>query len=220
MTLRVYPCLLALALVAGTAAHAQSTIRTESIRPPAQPALPAQQAAPTAPTAQAADKPSARLAPATAAPEIVTDLSRLPPAVARTRERILAAARTGELQKLKELMLASPEMPLFSFTQEQDPVAFWRENYPDSEGIEVLSILVTILETGFVRVDEGTPLEMYVWPYFARMSLKTLSPPQKVELFRIVTGADYKDMADFGAYAFYRLGIGPDGTWYFFVAGD
>ena len=214
MALRLHPCLLAFALVTGTAAHAQSTIRTESIRPPAHPAPSAQQAA------QAAGKPSARLTPAPAAPEIVTDLSRLPPAVARMREQILAAARTGELQTLKDVMLASPEMPVFSFTQEQDPVAFWRANYPDSDGIEVLSILVAILETGFVRVDEGTPLEMYVWPYFARLSLKTLSPPQKVELFRIVTGADYKDMADFGAYAFYRVGIGPDGTWHFFVAGD
>ena len=43
---------------------------------------------------------------------------------------------------------------------------------------------------------------------------------QKIELFRIVTGADYKDMLAFGVYAFYRLGIGPDGTWQFFVAGD
>ena len=101
-----------------------------------------------------------------------------------------------------------------------DPIAFWKVNYPDSEGLEVLSILIGVLETGFVRVDEGTPQEMYVWPYFVRMPLKTLTPPQKVELFRIMTGADYKDMLDFGAYAFYRVGIGPDGTCHFFVAGD
>ena len=47
-----------------------------------------------------------------------------------------------------------------------------------------------------------------------------LTPQQKVELFRIVTGADYKDMMKLGVYAFYRLGIGPDGTWHFFVTGD
>ncbi len=49
---------------------------------------------------------------------------------------------------------------------------------------------------------------------------RTLTPEQKVELFKIVTGADYKDMVDFGAYNFYRLGIGADGTWHFFVTGD
>jgi hypothetical protein len=142
----------------------------------------------------------------------------LPAPVARTRERILAAARSGDLPKLVALM--NETMPTFSFSDETDPIAFWKATYPDSNGIEVLSILTTILETGFVRVEEGTQQEMYVWPYFVRMSLKALTPPQKVELFRIITGADYKDMTAFGAYAFYRLGIGPDGTWHFFVAGD
>ena len=59
-----------------------------------------------------------------------------------------------------------------------------------------------------------------VWPYFVGMSLGALTPQQKVELFRIVTGADYKDMLALGVYSFYRVGIGPDGAWHFFVAGD
>ncbi len=68
--------------------------------------------------------------------------------------------------------------------------------------------------------EAGSAQEIYLWPYFARMPLKALSPGQRVELFRIVTGSDYKDMVEFGAYAFYRVGIGPDGAWHFFVAGD
>jgi hypothetical protein len=47
-----------------------------------------------------------------------------------------------------------------------------------------------------------------------------LSREQKVELFRIVTGADYKEMTEFGAYSFYRVGIAPDGVWHYFVAGE
>jgi hypothetical protein len=172
-------------------------------------------------TPAADDKPSGRLiplAPSAPVPEIITDLSRLPAPVARAHARILAAARSGELQQLAALM--NEAMPIFSFTDEKDPITFWKATYPDSDGIEALSILTMILETGFVRVDEGTPQEMYVWPYFVRMSLAALTPPQKIELFRIVTGADYKDMLAFGVYAFYRVGIGPDGTWHFFVAGD
>ena len=88
----------------------------------------------------------------------------------------------------------------------------------DNEAL--LSILVTLLQTGYVHVDKGTPQEMYLWPYFTRMPVKNLTPEQKVELFRIITGNDYKDMLDFGAYIFYRVGIGPDGTWHFFVAGN
>jgi hypothetical protein len=167
------------------------------------------------------DKPAGHLlpvAPTAAVPEISTDLSRLPAPVARTRERILAAARSGDLQQLAALV--NEAMPVFSFTDEKDPIAFWKANYPDSDGVEVLSTLTTILELGFVHVDQGTPQEMYVWPYFVRMSLTALTPAQKVELFRIVTGADYKDMLAFGVYSFYRVGIGPDGAWRFFVAGD
>jgi hypothetical protein len=153
-------------------------------------------------------------------PEIITNPARLPPAVARTRERILAAARSGELLKLFAVMKEAPTLPVFSFSEDNDPVTFWKANYPDSEGVEALSILINVLETAFVHVDVGTPQEIFLWPYFARIPLKSLTPQQRVELFRIITGADYKDMVEFGVYSFYRLGIAPDGSWQFFVAGD
>ena len=171
-------------------AVAQKKVRTESIKPPAGP------------------------------PEIITDIARLPPLVASTRQRILEAARSGDLQKLVTVMKSNETLPTFSPNDEKDPIAYWKANYPDSDGIEVLAILIEILETGYVHVDRGTPQEMYMWPYFARTPLATLTPAQKVELLKIVTGSDYKDMVDLGHYIFYRLGIGPDGTWHFFVAGD
>ena len=205
MSARLQLCLLSLALVASDSALAQNPVRTETIKPPAA-------------AATERGRPTGHLAPSAAVPEIVMDLTGLPAPVARTRERLLAAARSGDLAKLADLVRTNETV--FTFSDDKDPIAFWKTSYPDSDGIEVLSILIGVLETGFVRVDEGTPQEMYVWPYFVRMPLKTLTPPQKVELFRIVTGADYKDMLDFGAYAFYRVGIGLDGTCHFFVAGD
>ena len=215
MSLRIGFLMFILALCASGGLLAQGSVHGGPSKPSAAPVLPVQH------TAAANEKPTGHmvpLSPSAPIPEIITDLSRLPAPVARTRERILAGARSGDLQQLAALM--NETMPIFSFTEEKDPIAFWKATYPDSDGIEALSILTTILETGFVHVDEGTPHEMYVWPYFVRMSLTALTPPQKVELFRIVTGADYKDMLAFGVYAFYRLGIGPDGTWQFFVAGD
>jgi hypothetical protein len=218
--------LIVLALVLSSSAYAQNRVRTETIRPPSLAVPPAPQpVAPAQPNLPAekfkADAhvvaPGRQVA---ANPPIITDLSRLPAAVARTRDRIIAAARTGDLQRLVGVMQASNPMPVFSFSEDKDPIAFWKATYPDSEGIEALSILLTILDTGYVHVDQGTPQEIYLWPYFARLPLKTLTPEQRVELFRIVTGADYHDMIDFGAYSFYRLGIAPDGTWHFFVTGD
>ena len=152
--------------------------------------------------------------------EVLTDLSRLPAPVARMRARIVEAARTGDLDKLVTVMQTNETMPIFSFANERDPVAYWRANYPESGGIEVMSILLEILDMGFVHVDAGTPQDMYVWPYFAYVPLKDLTPAQKVELFKVVTGSDYRAMQDFGAYVFYRLGIAPDGTWHFFVSGQ
>ena len=188
---------------------AQNKVRTESIRPPD--------------PGQKFENDGRAAAPETTAgrlPEISANPARLPPAVAKMRERILAAARSGDLRKVEAVMKAGEAMPVFSFADDGDPIAFWRTNYPDSEGVEALSILVNVLEAPFVHVDVGTPQEIYLWPYFARMPLKSLTPEQRVDLFRIVTGADYKDMVEFGAYSFYRLGIAPDGSWQFFVAGD
>jgi hypothetical protein len=228
MMLRAFIPALVLALAWSAAALAQSKVQTETFRPPGTSATPAP--VKPAPGTTSAAEPAAPTKPAkgatphaskpVAVPEIITDLSRLPAPVARMRERILAAARSGDIDKVVAVMRSNQTMPVFSFTNERDPAAYWKANYPNSDGIEILSILVTILEAGFVHVDKGTPQEMYVWPYFARMPIDAITPQQKVELFRIMTGADYKDMTDFGAYVFYRLGIGPDGTWHFFVAGD
>jgi hypothetical protein len=211
MSNRIGLSILVLALTAGGAALAQNKVKTETIRPPA------------ASEQQKFQSDGHVIPPAAASgklPEIVIDPARLPPAVARTRERILAAARSGSLDKLVALMKSTATMPIYSFDDDKDPAGFWKANYPDSEGVEALSILITVLETPFVHIDVGSPQEIYLWPYFARMPLKALTPEQKVELFRIVTGADYRDMIEFGAYSFYRLGIAPDGTWQFFVAGD
>jgi hypothetical protein len=220
-----------LALSGSGGALAQQKVRTETIRPPAAATTPpsANQFVPPAPdgggNAGAPDQLSAGEKPPAsphlaAGPEIATDLSRLPPAVVRMRERILAAARTGDLQTLLTLMRANGSMPVFSHTQKQDPTAYWKENYPDSEGVEILSILITILETQPVRIEAGSPQETYIWPYFARLPLKSLTPAQKVELFRVVTGADYKDMLERGRYVFYQVGIGPDGSWRYFLASE
>src|SRR5258708_1281979 len=128
-------------------------------------------------------------------PEIIADLSLLPPAVARTRDRILAAARSGNLQGLAAIVQA--DETTFSWSDEQNPTAFWRVNYPDSEGLEALSILTTILEAPFVHADRGTQQEVYLCPYFARVPLKTLSPEHTVDLFKPAPRAHHKALLTF-----------------------
>jgi hypothetical protein len=213
-SVRVLVLVPALALAA-TPTCAQVKVHTESIK--SSTAAPATTEA--KPTGSISEAKPASAAVATGADPIM-DLARLPEPVARTREKILAAARSGDLKQLATVMQASGNAPIFSLNDDKDPVTYWKANFPDSDGVEVLSIVIEILEAGYVHVDKGSPQEMYVWPYFARMPLGALSAVQKVELFKLITGSDYKDMVDFGAYNFYRLGIAPDGTWQFFVAGD
>lgn len=231
-SLRVVPLVLAFAFAGSVDGVGQVKVHTETIKPSTPPPsdAPSTAESPTPPagettpiTGTVTEKKQAGAVTGEAqgsAPEPIWDLSRLPAPVAQTRQRILAAARSGDLSQLVAVMQTGGTMPIFSLNDDKDPIPYWKANYPDSDGLEVLSIAVEILEAGYVHVDQGTAEDMYVWPYFARMPLKALTPAQRVELFKIITGSDYKDMLDFGAYNFYRLGIAPDGSWQFFVAGD
>jgi len=158
--------------------------------------------------------------PAPAAPvEVLSDVSKIPQAVARMRELIVEAAASGDIERLRPLLGKGP-------TQTQvgengtDPVKVLKGLSGDQEGIEILAILLDVLSTGFVLVDKGTPDEIYVWPYFTEKSLSSLTAPEKVDLFRLVTAGDVAGMEEGGNYNFYRVGITPDGQWKFFIAGD
>ncbi|HVK91457.1 MAG TPA: hypothetical protein VM468_08660 [Mycoplana sp.] len=153
--------------------------------------------------------------------EVIYDISKAPAPVRRMRELIVEAAASGDIERLRPLLGKGPTQTQVSVVEgDGDPVTTLKGLSGDSDGIEILAILLDVLATGFVRVDAGTPNEAYVWPYFAEKSLDALSPPEKVELLRIVTAGDFADMQEFGGYNFYRVGIAPDGQWKFFVAGD
>lgn len=154
-------------------------------------------------------------------PEVSYDLATLPEPVARMRQLITEAAATGDIGKLRGLLGTGPTATRLALGDiDGDPVDYLKSVSGDEEGQEILAILLDILNAGFVHIDAGTPEDMYVWPYFAAMPLETLTPPQRVELLRIVTAGDVDDMLAYGAYNFYRVGISPDGEWRIFMTGD
>lgn len=154
-------------------------------------------------------------------PEIHYDLGALPEPVRRLHGLIVEAAKSGDMERLRPLISMGDEATLFALGGiDGDPLAFLKELSGDEGGHEILAILEEVLEAGYVHLDEGTSEELYVWPYFFAVPLERLTPPQRVELFKIVTAGDYEDMTSYGAYIFYRVGISPDGRWQFFVAGD
>ena len=153
--------------------------------------------------------------------EFVNDLNALPEPVKKMRMALVEAAASGDIEKLRPLLGTGDDQTQVTVGDApEDPIAALKGLSGDPDGREVLAILLDIISTGAAHVDKGTPQEAYVWPYFAEKNLDTLSPPEVVELYRIVTAGDVTDMKEFGGYNFYRLGISPDGKWKFFVAGD
>lgn len=153
--------------------------------------------------------------------EILYDTNLLPLPVRRMRELIMDAARSGDPEGLRMLLGSGANITQLSFGDvDGDPIEYLRSVSGDAEGHEMLAILLEVMEAGYVRFDVGTDNELYVWPYFYAMPLETLTPEQRVELFKLVTAGDYEDMLSFGAYIFFRVGITPEGRWLFFVAGD
>jgi hypothetical protein len=150
------------------------------------------------------------------------DTTTIPLEVQALRGLILEAARSGDIEKLRPILGTGDEAAQLSLTDGplDDPVAYLRDTGGLPDGTEILAIMLDILESGFVLMDEGTPDAIYVWPYFVGRPLETLTPPERVELLRIVTAGDLEDMQAYGAYTFYRLGITPQGKLAFFLAGD
>lgn len=153
-------------------------------------------------------------------PEVFRDLSRLPAAVAATRAKLMEAATTGDLEALRPIVEAQSEPPVVTFGGAEDPIEFLRASSTDGAGRELLGILIELLEAPFAVVAEADGQEMFVWPYLAVVRLDNLTPPELVELYKLVSHHDYEDMLGFGGWYFFRVGIRGDGTWAYFVAGD
>lgn len=153
--------------------------------------------------------------------EVLYDIDKAPEPVRRMRQLIVEAAASGDIERLRPLLGKGMTETQVSMVESEDgPVETLKGQSGDPDGIEILAILLDVLATGFAHVGQGTADEMYVWPYFAEKPLTSLTPPEKVELLRIVTAGDYSDMQEFGSYNFYRVGITPDGQWKFFVTGE
>ena len=241
---RLLPLLLATAvalpagLFMGGNAYALSQLQQA---PPEQPAgsTPGETKAPAAPVAPAAPAdsgnitmpaplvdPSKAVEPAVTSTdskpaEILFDISKAPEAVRKTREAIIEAAKAGDLKKVAELMHPGPNhTEIGPDDSGNDLATALKDMSGDGDGLEILSIMLDILSTGYAHVGAGTPDEAYVWPYFAEKKLDQLTPPEKVDLMRIVTAGDFADMQEYGGYNFYRIAITPDGHWKSFLSGN
>jgi hypothetical protein len=219
------PIIFVLALLASSAVSAQGVTEPPVTMPPAPgfgerfgpPGAQGELTPPQPPVSREAVPPSTQRLEAG---EIQRDLARLPTPVRVLRDRLVQAARGGDITVLATIIRENPVRVRVDADTVDDAAALWRMQYPDSEGREVLGLLLNLLDQPYVRVDAETPNEMYVWPAYAHLALNQLTPAQQVEVYRLVTGADLQQMTDAAAWTFFRLGIGADGTLHYFFAGE
>ena len=220
------PCL-AIAAVLALVASAHAAQRPEAqrgveiLQPPAAPSAQEPTLGDDAPPVDedGSEEPSDNVKATPMNARISYDLEALPQAVADLRRNLLEAARTGEIENLAPFLPADDDF-VISFGGDVDPIPYWKEMSGDGEGVEVLSILIEILNTGYAVTEGENGEDLYIWPYFSALSFDELTRAQLVELYKIITPADMEDMRAFGGYIFYRLGISESGKWQYFVAGD
>ena len=161
--------------------------------------------------------PQTRATPPEPGPQVHYGATDLPSAVARMRDALMEAARSGDIERLRPVLEQNEMPPSLGSDTGGDPIDFLRGQSGDPEGREILALLLEILEAGWVHVDAGGAQDMYIWPYFDQWPLNGLSPAQEVELYRILTAVDVEEMRRYGRYIFFRVGIGPDGTLHYFM---
>lgn len=140
----------------------------------------------------------------------------LPPHVEEMREAIAAAARTGDLEELRSVLEMGTDPPDLGIGGANDPIAALKANSADGQGRDILAAIVQCLSLPPAALPLGNDIEnnlIYIWPYLAARPLDKLSPPEEVDLYRLMTPAKGKEMRDQKKWLWWRLVIGADGSW-------
>lgn len=153
-------------------------------------------------------------------PQVFYSDDVLPAPVLKTRNALLQAARTGDLEKLRPIIDSFDPKPIVSFGDESDAIAYWKASSADGTGRDILAEMIKVFSSGFSHINSGTAEDTYVWPYHFVYPLDKLTAEQEVELYLLVPAEYRKDMEDAGGYIGFRAGISPNGALVFFVAGD
>lgn len=143
----------------------------------------------------------------------------IPAPVEEMRQAILAAAHSGRIEELRVPLEWNELKPDVAATAVDDPIAYWKITSGDGEGREILAVLANILQMRPAELPLGKDLEnniVYVWPYLAEAKLDGLTPPEEVDLLRLVSPDVAKAMREKKKWTWWRLMIGADGTWHSF----
>lgn len=141
------------------------------------------------------------------------DFTDLPPGVAVTAQRIIDAARAGDVDTLGELV--DPDRFTYNFGGVPDPVSLWREDP------SVLDPIPAMLTLPYVVEDIKHVGTFYIWPSLTlNSSLDEISEQERADLHALgLSDADIELMQESGSYLGPRLAIDETGVWRYYVTG-
>lgn len=161
----------------------------------------------TAPTTIAADCSAAGL-------PMPAEQEGLPAPVAETRRAIATAAIACDYPAL-EALGGSDLNTSFGGGGFMNIVEW------ENDGEEPLALIVRLLDLAYATQDFEDLPRYFVWPSAFVYDTWEEIPPADLEALRtIYTDEQLDQIAAFGSYAGWRIGITEDGDWRFFVAGD
>jgi len=138
----------------------------------------------------------------------------VPAPVVKLREQLYQAALECDFDALGDIARANAGSFSFTFGAEKDAAAYWKSN---DEQSHILDSLARVLTTPLVEKREGDLV--YAWP-----SAYSDKPTDKEWKELVASGAYTQQQVDGfrkdSVYYGYRVGIKPDGSWSYFVAGD
>lgn len=137
----------------------------------------------------------------------------LPGEVEKTRRTLFEEAASCDFDALEAFAKAAGGVSYTFGAGEEGPAAYWRAG--EKNGDPVSATLVKILNMPYGRADGN-----YVWPFAHALDFAQLTDEQMQLLRQYFTEDDIQDWIEFGGYIGYRVGIGEDGKWLYFVAGD
>jgi len=152
-----------------------------------------------------------------------SDIDALPPRVAEMRERILTAAQSHDIERLRPAIEWNETLPLFGGGADRarsfaTVIEFLKSYSFDGKGREVLALLEAVFEAPYVKSTRGKT-EVYIWPSFAVVQKPGPSPDERLAMLRCVRFINLGLSNDIGLPLIQRAGIGADGTWHYFLAG-
>jgi hypothetical protein len=150
--------------------------------------------------------------PASSAPT-TAPRETLPPAVAKKRDAIVAAAHAFDYDRLETLL--DRENFSYSFGESGDPVAYWRRLEDEGEVPILGDYLPVILSAPYAQRGDT-----YVWPSAYGKSPSSWTTEDRQWLTNFYTEQEIRAFERAGDYLGWRVGIRRDGTWLFFVSGD